>query len=135
MQEFDFTNIDTNCDLSEVAEHLSKEESLSVLATLTEMKENEKSVAAEDFKSWFDSAFLPILKDFAFTTMSLLEVDQDAMGDITATLTSRYGFDISVTQKRMHLVLSAADHITVSKCSGSDDVKVTLIFGLPEAEK
>lgn len=135
MQEFDFTNIDANRDLSEVAEHLSKEESLSVMAALTEMKENEKAIAAEDFKSWFDSTFLPILKDFAFTTMSLLEVDQDAMGDITATLTSRYGFDISVTQKRMHLVVSAADHITVSRCSNSDDVKFALIFGFPDDER
>jgi len=50
------------------------------------------------------------------------------------TRTGHYGFDISVMQKRIHLA-PATDCITDSKCSNSDNVKVTLVFGHREDEE
>ena len=40
-----------------------------------------------------------------------------------------------MNEKRMRMVVSAADHISVSKWSDSDDVEFTLIFGIPEHEE
>lgn len=135
MQEFDFTNTDMADDLSEMAEHLSQEEATAAIAAIKALRDGRENTEVEDFKNWFDSAFLPILKDFAATTTSKLTVEQDARGDITATFTCRCGFDITANQRRMHMVVSAADHISVNRWSGSNEVEFTLIFGIPEYEE
>ncbi|MBT9790770.1 hypothetical protein GPK90_15845 [Clostridium sp. MCC344] len=135
MQEFDFTKRDGANELSEMAEQLSLKEAAAAIAAIHATRDEKKNTEAEDFKNWFDAAFLPILKDFAALTRSKLTIQQDSFHDITATLTSRCGFDITTNQKRMHMVVSAADHISVNKWSDSDQVEFTLIFGLPEVEK
>ena len=55
--------------------------------------------------------------------------------DITAVFTGRCGFDITATQKRMRMVMAVADHISVNRWSGSDEVEFSLIFGFPENEE
>ena len=135
MQEFDFTNTDIVDELSETAEQLSPEEATAAIAAIRGIRGEKETDEAKDFQAWFDAAFLPILKDFAALTASRLKISQDACGDITATLISRCGFDITVNEKRMRMVVSAADHISVSKWADSDDVEFTLIFGIPEHEE
>ena len=135
MQEFDFTNRDGANELSEMTEHLSQDEAAAAIAAIHATRDEKKNTEAEDFKNWFDAAFLPILKDFVALTGSKLTIQQDSFHDITATLASRCGFDITATQKRMHMVVAAADHISVNKWSDSDQVEFTRIFGLPEIEK
>ena len=84
----------------------------------------------------FDAAFLPILKDFAEITGSRLKIQQDPWHDITATFSSQYGIDITPREKRMRMVISAADHISINKQTDSDRVDFSLIFGFPDdAEK
>lgn len=80
----------------------------------------------------FDAAFLPILKDFAEITGSRLKIQQDPWHDITATFSSQCGIDITLREKRMHMVISAADHISINKQTDSDRVDFSLIFGFPD---
>lgn len=80
----------------------------------------------------FDAAFLPILKDFAEITGSRLKIQQDPWHDITATFSSQCGIDIAPSEKRMHMVISAADHISINKQTDSDRVDFSLIFGFPD---
>lgn len=80
----------------------------------------------------FDAAFLPILKDFAEITGSRLKIQQDPWHDITATFSSQYGIDITPREKRMRMVISAADHISINKQTDSDRVDFSLIFGFPD---
>ena len=80
----------------------------------------------------FDAAFLPILKDFAEITGSRLKIQQDPWHDITATFSSHCGIDITPREKRMHMVISAADHISINKQTDSDRVDFSLIFGFPD---
>lgn len=80
----------------------------------------------------FDAAFLPILKDFAEITGSRLKIQQDPWHDITATFSSQCGIDITPREKRMHMVISAADHISINKQTDSDRVDFSLIFGFPD---
>ena len=135
MQEFDFTNRDGATELSEMTEHLSHDEAAAAIAAIHATKDEKKNTEAEDFKNWFDAAFLPILKDFAALTGSKLTIQQDSFHDVTATLASRCGFDITTNQKRMHMVVAAADHISINRWSDSNEVELTLIFGLPENEE
>lgn len=80
----------------------------------------------------FDAAFLPILKDFAEITGSRLKIQQDPWHDITATFSSQCGIDITPREKRMHMVILAADHISINKQTDSDRVDFSLIFGFPD---
>ncbi|MDY3815157.1 MAG: hypothetical protein SOZ61_13020 [Candidatus Copromonas sp.] len=80
----------------------------------------------------FDAAFLPILKDFAEITGSRLKIQQDPWHDITATFSSQCGIDITPSEKRMHMIISAADHISINKQTDSDRVDFSLIFGFPD---
>ena len=79
----------------------------------------------------FDAAFLPILKDFAITG-SRLKIQQDPWHDITATFSSQCGIDITPSEKRMRMIISAADHISINKQTDSDRVDFSLIFGFPD---
>ena len=76
-----------------------------------------------------------ILKGFAELTGAKLTVRQDHFHDITATFTGRCGFDITATQKRMRMAMAAADHISVNRWSGSNEVEFSLIFGFSETEE
>lgn len=80
----------------------------------------------------FDAAFLPILKDFAEITGSRLKIQQDPWHDITATFSSQCGIDITPSEKRMRMIISAADHISINKQTDSDRVDFSLIFGFPD---
>lgn len=80
----------------------------------------------------FDAAFLPILKDFAEITGSRLKIQQDPWHDITATFISQCGIDITPSEKRMRMIISAADHISINKQTDSDRVDFSLIFGFPD---
>ena len=80
----------------------------------------------------FDAAFLPILKDFAEITGSRLKIQQGPWHDITATFSSQCGIDITPREKRIHMVISAADHISINKQTDSDRVDFSLIFGFPD---
>ena len=80
----------------------------------------------------FDAAFLPILKDFAEITGSRLKIQQNPWHDITATFSSQCGIDITPREKRIHMVISAADHISINKQTDSDRVDFSLIFGFPD---
>ena len=80
----------------------------------------------------FDAAFLPILKDFAEITGSRLKIQQNPWHDITATFSSQCGIDITPSEKRMRMVISAADHISINKQTDSDRVDFSLIFGFPD---
>lgn len=80
----------------------------------------------------FDASFLPILKDFAEITGSRLKIQQDPWHDITATFSSQCGIDITPSEKRMRMIISAADHISINKQTDSDRVDFSLIFGFPD---
>ena len=80
----------------------------------------------------FDAAFLPILKDFAEITGSRLKIQQDPWHNITATFSSQCGIDITPSEKRMRMIISAADHISINKQTDSDRVDFSLIFGFPD---
>ena len=80
----------------------------------------------------FDAAFLPILKDFAEITGSRLKIQQNPWHDITATFSSQCGIDITPSEKRMRMVISTADHISINKQADSDRVDFSLIFGFPD---
>ena len=132
MQEFDFTETHDENELAAIVEDLSSEEAVAALAAIRDVREEQADRKVQNFKNWFDAAFLPILKDFAEITGSRLKIQQDPWHDITATFSSQCGIDITPSEKRMRMVISAADHISINKQTDSYRVDFYLIFGFPD---
>ncbi len=133
MQKFDYRN-ETSNDLYDAVDGLSYEEAVSAKAAIEKIKEENDEKKAMKFKKWFDEAIFPILNEFAAVSGCCLKIDQDGCGDMTATLSSKCGVDITAKQKRMHMAIAFADHIAVNKWSGADEVEFTLIYGIPEED-
>ena len=133
--EFDYTGTDQAGNLADMAENLSQEEAAAAIEAIEKVRRERANDAVRDFRAWFDAALLPILKGFAELTGAKLTIRQDHFHDITATFTGRCGFDITATQKRMRMAMAAADHISVNRWSGSNEVEFSLIFGFPETEE
>ena len=133
--EFDYTGTDQAGNLADMAENLSQEEAAAAIEAIEKVRRERADDAVRDFRAWFDAALLPILKGFAELTGAKLTIRQDHFHDITATFTGRCGFDITATQKRMRMATAAADHISVNRWSGSNEVEFSLIFGFSETEE
>ena len=133
--EFDYTGTDQAGNLADMAENLSPEEAAAAIEAIEKVRRERADDAVRDFRAWFDAALLPILKGFAELTGAKLTIRQDHFHDITATFTGRCGFDITATQKRMRMAMAAADHISVNRWSGSNEVEFSLIFGFSETEE
>ena len=133
--EFDYTGTDQAGNLADMAENLSQEEAAAAIEAIEKVRRERADDAVRDFRAWFDAALLPILKGFAELTGAKLTIRQDHFHDIPATFTGRCGFDITATQKRMRMAMAAADHISVNRWSGSNEVEFSLIFGFSETEE
>lgn len=133
--EFDYTGTDQAGNLADMAETLSQDEAAAAMEAIESVRRKHADDAVRDFRAWFDAALLPILKGFAELAGAKLTIRQDHFHDITATFTGRCGFDITATQKRMRMAMAAADHISVNRWAGSDEVEFSLIFGFPETEE
>ena len=133
--EFDYTGTDQAGNLADMAENLSQEEAAAAIEAIEKVRRERADDAVRDFRAWFDAALLPILKGFAELTGAKLTIRQDHFHDITATFTGRCGFDITATQKRMRMAMAAADHISVNRWSGSNEVEFSMIFGFSETEE
>ena len=133
--EFDYTGTDQAGNLATMAENLSQEEAAAAIEAIEKVRRERADDAVRDFRAWFDAALLPILKGFAELTGAKLTIRQDHFHDITAVFTGRCGFDITATQKRMRMAMAAADHISVNRWSGSNEVEFSLIFGFSETEE
>ena len=132
--EFDYTGMDQAGNLADIAETLSQDEAAAAMEAIESVRRKHADDAVRDFRTWFDAALLPILKDFAELVGAKLTIQQDHFHDITAVFTGRCDFDITATQKRMRMAMAAADHISVNRWAGSDKVEFSLIFGSPENE-
>lgn len=133
--EFEYIGTDQAGNLADMAENLSQEEAAAAIEAIEKVRREHADDAVRDFRAWFDAALLPILKGFAELAGAKLTIRQDHFHDITATFTGRCGFDITATQKRMRMAMAAADHISVNRWAGSDEVEFSLIFGFPENEE
>ena len=133
--EFDYTGTDQAGNLADMAENLSQEEAAAAIEAIEKVRRERADDAVRDFRAWFDAALLPILKGFAELTGAKLTIRQDHFHDITAVFTGRCGFDITAAQKRMRMAMAAADHISVNRWSGSNEVEFSLIFGFSETEE
>lgn len=75
-------------------------------------------------RRWFEQAVLPALRGFARAASSLLEIDWDADGSITAALRCREDIEIPFNCRGMRLAMFAAENILIS----CDDGEIQLVL-------
>lgn len=63
--EFDYTGTDQAGNLATMAETLSQDEAAAAMEAIESVRRKHADDAVRDFRAWFDTALLPILKGFA----------------------------------------------------------------------
>lgn len=69
-------------------------------------------------RRWFEQAVLPALRDYARANASMLEVDWDEDGSITAALRSADDLEISCSCRSLRMALFMAEDIQISRDEG-----------------
>lgn len=127
MNTYDYRNSSANIDkLSVIVDRVTEKEAEQALAAIEETRQKESAEKIENFLTWFDTAILPILKDFSETTASILEIDAICESHITASIRNESGIDITAECKLMKIVMAFAVHIAVEMIE--DTVALTLTY-------
>ena len=76
---------------------------------LRQIRQESQQQAAERSLKWFYAAVVPVLKDFASTTESVLELREMAGNIVEAGLRNRIGYDITKNARCMKMVMGCTD--------------------------
>ena len=83
------------------------------------------------YTEWFNTAILPVLKEYAERTSSILDIERDRETLIQATLRNSCGLDISSDSHRLYMAVMSAVHIFVDVEDG--DPVLVLTYDLKES--
>lgn len=104
---------------------LDTEQKKRLNAALKQIKEERAREAAECSKKWIYSAILPVLKNFAKESRSLLTIKMQENGLIIADLKNDCGFHISGEYIPVKSILNMAAHIEIGMRDGSIVLSLT----------
>lgn len=104
---------------------LDTEQKKRLNAALKQIKKEREREAAECSKKWIYSAILPVLKNFAKESRSLLTIKTQENGLIIADLKNDCGFHISGEYIPVKSILNMAAHIEIGMRDGSIVLSLT----------
>ena len=107
-------------------DNLTNSEMEELLEAFETIIANSKAKKNETSENYFNISVLPVLKDFAELTGSILEILRDEHNIITATFKNARRIDLTESCVCMKMVLNAASHITVDR--EGEYTTLTLIF-------
>ena len=114
MERYDYTDMgNTDLVLADM-EILSRSQLRAVGEAITEIKKRSELESLSQFSQWFDTALLPMFKNFAETTCSVLEVSRNP-ADITAVFRNPQGVDFSDDCRGMKTAFCMAGNVYVQK--------------------
>ena len=94
---------------------------------IAKIKRDTESDDTRKHIDWFDTAILPLLKDFAEQTGSSLEIQRDEIGIITTCMRNPNGLDITESCHGMYLALLLALRARVENDKSLKAVNTRLI--------
>ena len=109
---------------------LSSEERKRLDKAVQQIRQESQQQAAERSLKWFYAAVVPVLKDFASTTESVLELREMAGNIVEAGLRNQVGYDITDTARCMKTVMMLAVHTEIG--AKDNEVLLTLTFDCNE---
>ena len=116
--------------ISTELDKLNPEQMQQLGEALRQIRQESQQQAAERSLKWFYAAVVPVLKDFASTTESVLELREMAGNIVEAGLRNRIGYDITKNARCMKMVMGLAVHMEIGV--KGEEVLLTLTFDCNE---
>lgn len=134
MERYDYSGVIEQSDkLISLVDTLNGTEITAAIQAISEAKQISLKKSEEQISQWFDAAILPILKEFAEMTASVLEIERPQNTYFIATLSHSQEFDITESCRAMRFILAFSNHIGINSTDGI--TTLTLIFDLAKLDR
>lgn len=120
MECFDFTGANGTKDIYGLLDSMTEKELGMVREAIRNIHESAELADYQRFNRWFDQTLLPIFKDYAQITSSLLQIEREGQ-TIDVLIRNSRGLDITENCKGMYMALMMAVHIFI-EADGEDSV-------------
>lgn len=117
---FDFTGASRAEDIYGLLDSMSENELGMAREAIKNIRECAQLDECQRYNRWFDHTLLPVLKDYAQVTSSLLQIERDT-NTIDVLIRNSRGLDITENCKGMYMALLMAVHIFM-EADGEDTV-------------
>lgn len=107
-------------------EELSNDERKQLNEALEQIRQETARTAAEHSQMWFKGAVIPVLKDFAELTESVMTVKEMDGSIYEIVLKNPYGYDITEDSRNMRAMMGLAVHIGIDM--KDDEVILALTY-------
>lgn len=132
MERYDFTvNANVVGNVPEELDRLTNKEIIAVHDAIQRIRKETEADATTKHIAWFDTAILPVLKEYAERTSSILDIERDKETLIQATFRNSGGLDISSESRCLYMAIMSAVHILID-VEGGDPVLI-LTYDLKES--
>lgn len=112
--------------VNEKIDLLSEQQAKQVSEFIDTVREKTSQEQIEQSINWFNSAILPILKEFAEMTCSILSVEKEDTQIFVATLKNNNEIDITESSKPLQMIINLANHVNIN--SKNDEITLSLVF-------
>ena len=124
MEQYDFTDTGNAKDIYGLLDCMSEKELEMAREAVRNIRETALLAQYERYNTWFDHTLLPIFKDYAQITSSLLQIERDS-GTIDVLFRNSSGLDITENCKGMYMALMTAVHIFMESDAGDAVLALT----------
>mgnify|MGYP006972061146 FL=1 len=124
MEQYDFTDAGNAKDIYGLLDCMSEKELEMAREAVRNMRETALLARYERYNIWFDHTLLPIFKEYAQMTSSLLQVERDS-GTIDVLFRNSSGLDITENCKGMYMAFMMAVHIFIDSDGGDAILALT----------
>ena len=132
MERYDYTaNVDLARNVPEELDRLTNKEMIALHEAIQRIRQDAEIEATTKHMEWFDTAILPVLKEYAEQTSSILDIERDREMLIQATLRNACGLDISSDSRCLYMAIMSTVHLSVDVENG--DPVLVLTYDLKES--
>jgi hypothetical protein len=124
MEQYDFTDAGNAKDIYGLLDCMSEKELEMAREAVRNIRETALLAQYERYNIWFDHTLLPIFKEYAQMTSSLLQVERDS-GTIDVLFRNSSGLDITENCKGMYMAFMMAVHIFMDSDGGDAVLALT----------
>ena len=124
MEQYDFTDTGNAKDIYGLLDCMSDKELEMAREAVRNIRETAQLAQYERYNVWFDHTLLPIFKEYAQMTSSLLQIERDN-GTIDVLFRNSGGLDITENCKGMYMALMIAVHIFLDSDAGDSVLALT----------
>ena len=124
MEQYDFTDAGNAKDIYGLLDCMSEKELEMAREAVRNIRETALLAQYERYNIWVDHTLLPIFKESAQMTSSLLQVERDS-GTIDVLFRNSSGLDITENCKGMYMAFMMAVHIFMDSDGGDAVLALT----------